>query len=54
MAPLTIPAGLCQMGFTVPIWKSYLPKEPLPLVRRERALCCPHAYPSTKIRSLLK
>ncbi len=32
MVALTIPPGLCQMGFTIPIWKSYLPKEPLPLV----------------------
>jgi hypothetical protein len=30
MAPLTVPPGLCQMGFTVPIWKRYLPKEQTP------------------------
>ena len=33
MALLTIPPGLCQMGCTVPIWKNYLPKEPLPRSR---------------------
>jgi hypothetical protein len=35
MAKLTVPPGLCQMGFIVPIWKSYSPKVPPPLVISE-------------------